>query len=55
MIFRGNEHKVIYTTLIKRMNKPIFKMSPEFLSALYLLTSYTKLWNNKASSQVRLD
>ena len=45
MIFRGNEHKVIYTSLIRRMNKPIFQMSPEFLSSLYLLTSYTKLWN----------
>jgi hypothetical protein len=45
MIFRGNEHKVIYTSLIKRVNKPIFKMSPEFLSSLYLLTSYTKLWS----------
>ena len=32
MIFRGKEHKVIYTSLIKRMNKPIFQMSPEFLA-----------------------
>lgn len=45
MIFRGNEHKVIYTSILKKINKPIYQMSPDFLSALYLLTSHTKLWN----------
>ncbi len=45
MIFRGNEHKVIYTSFIKKINKPIYQISSDFLSALYLLTSYTKLWN----------
>jgi len=50
MIFRGNEHKVIYTSVLKNINKPIFKMTPEFLSSLYLLTSYTKLWNRVKSA-----
>ena len=50
MIFRGNEHKVIYTSILKRSNKIIYKISPEFLSALYLLTSYTNLWNRVKSA-----
>ena len=53
MIFRGNEHKVLYTSFIKKINKPIYQMSPEFLSSLYLLTSYTKLWN-KAKLAIEL-
>ena len=50
MVFRGNEHKVIYTSVLKNINKPIFKMTPEFLSSLYLLTSYTNLWNRVKSA-----
>ncbi len=45
MIFRGNEHKVIYTSFIKKINKPIYQISSDFLSALYLLTSYTKRYS----------
>jgi len=45
MFYRGHEHKRIFLETLKELYKPVYQMTPEFLSALFLLTSNNKLWH----------
>ncbi|HPE95896.1 MAG TPA: hypothetical protein PLT66_07520, partial [Bacillota bacterium] len=52
--YRGTDHKRLYASALKDLHKPICQMTPEFLSALFLLTSDNKLWN-RAKTAVRMN
>ncbi|NMP37196.1 MAG: hypothetical protein GX051_03600 [Clostridiales bacterium] len=54
MFYRSNEHKRLYAMTLKDLHKPIYQMTPEFLSALFLLTSDNKLWN-RAKHAVKMN
>jgi len=54
MFYRSNEHKRLYALTLKYLHKPIYQMTPEFLSALFLLTSDNKLWN-RAKHAVKMN
>lgn len=45
MFYRSTEHKAKFAAMLKNLHKPIYQMTPEFLSALFLLSSDNKLWN----------
>ena len=61
MNYRGTDHKRLYAAALQDLHKPYanavrvaIKMTPEFLSALFLLTSDNKLWN-RAKHSVRMN
>ena len=50
MFYRGSDHKRLYAAVLKDLRKPIYQMTPEFLSALFLLTADNKLWNQSKNA-----
>ena len=54
MFYRGTDHKRLYAATLKDMHKPIYQMTPEFLSALFLLTADNKLWN-RSQNAIRMN
>lgn len=54
MFYRGTDHKRLYAAALKDLHKPIYQMTPEFLSALFLLASDNKLWH-RAKFTVRMN
>ena len=54
MFYRGSDHKRLYAAVLKDLRKPIYQMTPEFLSALFLLTADNKLWN-RSKNAIRMN
>lgn len=52
MNYQSTEHKAKYASILKDIHKPIYQMTPEFLSALFLLSSNNKLWGRSKNAVI---